>query len=514
MATMTIAKTIDDADAAWKAATPEERAQIEADVSRGTSPIHAVNLVRSRRRQDAARNVDDPEATTGESFAVGLGNGATFGGIPTIAAALGHGEGDTFAERKAHNVEDLKDIQASSPLAATAGEVIGSAAPSAVGGIGALRAGGGAAARAGLAAAAKSGAKAGALYGGIAGAGSTDTGDVTDIALRTLGGAATGAVTGAATSVVPGVATRIAPSLAKTTVTEAARAPVSTLEDVLLEAMDKAHGSARPTAARALDAAALAAKPGALREAAAGKITSVADRLRAGPKSTVPIEPIAAPFSAGDVEPSGLDLARDVRPTKREPTVSGGRPVKILPPEFDIGEGIQSATPIKNQPAGGRPIKILAPIDDALPPAPTEEEINSFGSPDEWSTFATKTPAQRDPRPDLDEAAKVLATGTRADRPAAIPAPESSVRAEAVDRLAADKLPDLGQQARAQAGNAIRAGEVKTETRMSGEQIKNKVRKLLIQEPTLSKSPEKLARKLKISPAVARREINNALLGL
>lgn len=58
MATLNIAKTIDDADAAWASMTADERADVEATLAGGGDPVHAVNLVRSRRRQDAARGMD------------------------------------------------------------------------------------------------------------------------------------------------------------------------------------------------------------------------------------------------------------------------------------------------------------------------------------------------------------------------------------------------------------------------------------------------------------------------
>lgn len=59
MAQMNVARTLDDADAAWAAMSPEERKNVEAQLAKGSTPMRAVNLVRSQRRQDAARSGDE-----------------------------------------------------------------------------------------------------------------------------------------------------------------------------------------------------------------------------------------------------------------------------------------------------------------------------------------------------------------------------------------------------------------------------------------------------------------------
>lgn len=244
-----IIRTKEAAKKAYDGLNPEEAAAFWKYVDGGGDKMHAINMARSGRAQAAAANTEpDAEATPVETAAMTAGNAATMGGVPTIMAALGHGEGDTFAQRKQSDVGDLNAATGQNPLAASLGEGIGLALPAV----------GGALARPALSAlglaqpaaeavaptlgqAVGSAVGQGAALGVPLGALQTDTGTAGSIAGNALLGGAAGAGAGALGALVPAGALALAPSLGTTSISEAAQAPVQTALGLAGEVMPNAE---------------------------------------------------------------------------------------------------------------------------------------------------------------------------------------------------------------------------------------------------------------------------------
>jgi hypothetical protein len=400
----------DEGKKRYAALTDEQKRAAMALKRAGRSPSDAVQIVEAQADAYEAQQPTAEEkiaaAATGAGDSLSLGLADEGAGVLAALAAPWRGLLNPIDEYKRGRNEQragTEKLKERAPEQYGGGEIAATLASALV----PAKAGANAATAApSLGKAVGQGVKTGAAVGGGAGAASGfghSEGDAFDQLVDTLVGGGIGAVGGG----IAGGAGAVAPRIAK------------------------AAGSVKDKALAALR----------------GKGELAGDIAEALPVVGKPIGVVRKAMKPNDVTP---DMIVDELPAKAPP------PPKPLEVADDMvieqqladagGESIPLARPPR-APVDEARIRFTEPVDD-VPIAP--DEIDSFGSLDDWQSFANQTPATRTPRPDLDEAVKVLETRTRADR-TPVPRAPSSAQAEPTKWYAPAQITEKMGGSRAQA---------------------------------------------------------------
>lgn len=369
---MEIARTPEQARDAYDAMSPDEQARVRADIKRGVDRMHAVNLVRSGRRQDAARagvgaedeqrELTDGEAAAatamGAADAMSLGLADEAAGVVGIPSGVMRGKsvGDAYSDARDDVRMYSEGKMAPHAKRGQAGAMLASA-------LGSGAAGAAAKLASGLSGSVLSqGARLGGATGVIGGFGGGDGFE------ESVGGAVAGGALGALLGAAPGVpaAVKGIPSAMQGAGSRLAAAG----KELALETVDGAPPTKLGASARAL-------------KALIGSEQEVSPSQIVGEASTTPPEPPGA--------------------------------MAELVPDWSPAESTSSAF-VTPKPSAPR-----APSAAPAPDYTAQAEAFDPGGV-EWKTWASGAEAPRTPRPDLDEAAQVLSTKTT---PARTPAPRT-----------------------------------------------------------------------------------------